>query len=107
MEALTLPVSNPHFTIRHTLDGREYVLTFEWSERESAWYVSLADQADSPISGAVRVCADWPLFLTCNDDRKFTGALLASDVTGQGVDPTLEDFGARVLLVYVPAGELA
>lgn len=106
MEAIVIPEANPHFSIRHTLDGREYVIDFEWSEREAAWYVKLADQAGSPIVGATRIVADWPLWLNVNDDRKFTGALLARDVTGEGVDPTLEDFGVRVLLCYVPPEEL-
>lgn len=106
MEAFDLPQSNPSFELRLTLDGREYVLTFEWSEREAAWYLALADQADSPIVGATKVVADWPLFLTCNDARKFTGALIARDTTGAGLDPLLDDFGTRVLLTYTAADEL-
>lgn len=106
MEALVIPQGNPHFTIRHTLDGREYTLTLEWSERESAWYLQLADQGDVPIAGATKVVADWPLLLTTNDPRKFPGALIARDTTGQGLDPTLNDLGVRVLLVYVPQDEL-
>ena len=34
----------PDYSQRTSLDGRTYLLTFRWNEREeSAWYLSLAD----------------------------------------------------------------
>lgn len=85
---------------RFALDGREYVFTFQWNQREEKWYIYLADQDEVAI-GSAKVVVDLPLFARIVDERIFPGVLYCVDTEGGARDPGLEDFGTRVNLYYL------
>lgn len=101
-----------------TLDGRDYLLRFTFNEREGFWYMSMSDQDSSPIVTGLKVAVDFPLLKRVTDARRPPGTLMAKDLATVDVDidagekllaldPGLEELGARVLLVYFTAAELA
>lgn len=91
-----------------TLDGRVYLLEFEWSSRAAHWFISLSTSEGDPIATGVKVVADWPLFrLASWDDRAPPGAVVALDTSGESRDPGFADLGDRVVLVYYDEEELA
>lgn len=92
---------------RTTLDGVEYVLRFDWNDREGRWYMTLADRDGEPIANGVKVVCGWPLLRRSADARAPAGMLMAVDQSGQGLDPGLSELGGRVPLVYFDAAELA
>lgn len=91
---------------RVVLDGREYVLAFQWNQREAKWYLSISDQDGSPIVHGIKVVANFPLLRRLRDRRAPPGELYAQDRSGAGADPGLRDFGTRVILVYHPAADI-
>lgn len=110
MEAIALTEDAAFLSLRLTLDGADYLLSLAWSQREEKWYLSLADGEDVPIVSGVKVVADYPLLsLSHHDSRCPPGELMATDTTGQGLDPHFADMSGdapRVVLVYIPAAEV-
>jgi hypothetical protein len=88
-------------------DGTEYFLFFDWSARESVWYLSILDQNQNVLAGGIPIVVTWPLL------RRFwsnpalpQGCLMAVDLTGQNRDIAAQtDLGQRVLLTYATPDE--
>lgn len=107
MIGINLPEGKPYFTIRVTLDDREFTLQFKWTQRSEKWYVSIADADDSQVLAPVKLVADWPINLWAVSDDSPPGWLLWQDGTGQGLDPHLDDLATRGTLIYLTEAEIA
>lgn len=103
MAAFILPCSSnqPDFNFQCELDAVTYGFRFRWNEREQAWFMTLSDVAGNDLVGSVRVVVGFPLVAR---SRHLTGmppgALIASDTSGQDLDPGLDELGGRVQLFY-------
>lgn len=104
---IPLPTSIPHFVLQTQLDGETFTIRVHWNERESAWYLELADLEGVTIVASRKLVADWSLLHRVTDDRRPPGELVVVDLTGEGIDPGLDDLGERVELNYADAAELA
>lgn len=102
------PAGVSHWTQRTTLDGVDFLLTFDWNQRNGQWSLTIADQDGADIvSGAVLVTRGHPLQGVI-DTRRPAGDLAVVDATGANdVDPGFADLGSRFLLVYLTAAEIA
>jgi hypothetical protein len=85
------------------LDGREYVLRFDWSARDESWYLSIYDQDEEPLALSLRMLTGHPILKGQTDPRLPPGQLFVVDTTGSDADPALGNFGAEVALVYEDA----
>ena len=56
----TVP-GEPYYSLRTTLDGRDYNLSFSWNEREERWYMAIADEADVQLVAGLKLVCNWPL----------------------------------------------
>jgi hypothetical protein len=92
----------PHSVQRVTLGEQDFTLTLEWIQRESFWYLSLADANEVPILTGRKVVANFPLLARVTDARAPAGELIAVDVSGANADPGRTDLGTRVLLTFWP-----
>lgn len=89
------------------IEGTEYLLQFYWSDREQAWYLSIANQDETPLASWIRLVADSNLL------RRFRsfgtvppGYLMAWDSSGQSQEiATQADLGNRVLLTYITSDD--
>jgi hypothetical protein len=111
MPSLLVPTSPgvPFYTQKTRLDGRDYVLTFRYSQREDRWYLSLADSEEIPILSGLKLVANWPLLQAYHyDTRVPRGELSAMDLSGDDTPPGLNELGEglRVQLIYFPVGSL-
>jgi hypothetical protein len=96
------PSGQAHWTQRTTLSGRDYVLTFDWSQRDGHWWLTIADQ--DGVSILTRKLVDRVnLFARVLDTRVPGGQLFAYDTqaTGPGLDPDFAGLGSRFELIYV------
>src|SRR5207237_530854 len=95
------------WTQRTALGGRDYLLTFHWSQRGGAWLLTVADQDGVDIVTGQPVVVDWPLLgRRVVDARRPPGELVAVDTTGAARAPGFADLGDRVQLVYFEPAEL-
>lgn len=90
-----------------TLDGVRYILHFAYNQREDAWYVSLHDVDDVPLSSGAKIVVNWFLFLRTISPTMPLGKFFVSDTTGGARDPGRNDLGARVKLLYIEASDVA
>lgn len=111
MIGIPIPQDQPFWDLRVRLDGAEYTLHGRYNQRAGKWYLGLSDADGNVLHRGVKVVCHYPLFRNVVADTAPPGNLIALDTTSpdpetEGRDPVLEDFGTRVVLVYVPASEL-
>lgn len=94
------------YTQRTILDGREYLLTFQWNQRLAKWTLSLADQDGVSIADGLLLVADFPINRRLTDRRAPPGLIIPMDTSESGLDPGLTDLGDRVLLIYVDVEDI-
>lgn len=44
-----------------TIDGTDYLLTIAYSQRDAAWYLSVADSSGALLVGSQPLIESWPL----------------------------------------------
>jgi hypothetical protein len=107
--AQTLPLvpSVPHYRVGTALDGVQYVIDVRWNGRLESWFLDLRAEDESPIALGLRVTLGALIGGRVADARFPRGVLIASDRSGAGRDPALDDLGERVVVNFIPALELA
>lgn len=100
--ALPIDSSSPHYEFQTTLDGTTYGFEFRWNTRASAWFFSILDSAGNYLLSELRLIVGFPLAERTRNENLPPGILIASDTTGGGADPGLNDLGSRVKLIYFP-----
>lgn len=108
MATLEIPVRNdlPAYQFTLELDGLVYSFTFTFNDRMGKWIMDIGDEQGDPIVQGLPVFADWPLLDRFKDTRLPPGLLIFVDTTGNKVDPTREDFGDRVVGMYIEEADL-
>ena len=98
------------YTQRTEMDGTDYVLRFQFSQRLGRWYVSIFDQDDVPIAQGLGIRSNFEVARFLPDEIHPPGQLLVLDTVAatdqEAVDPGLRDLGDRVLLAYFEEAEL-
>ncbi len=90
------------------LDGREYLLRFLWSDRESCWYLSIYDQDENGLALGVKLVVRWNLLRRFRDTRLPAGVLFVADLSGTNQEiaqPTDILPDARCPLYYLTADD--
>lgn len=103
MAQFVIPVdgADAHYDLDVDLGGTVYTLELAWNTRAAHWTVAIKEfQADDYIVAGEVIRADWGLFKRHHDERLPAGTLMAIDMSEEGRDPTEDDLGVRVLLVY-------
>ena len=101
--ALQLPLRAglPHYRFSVELDGADFGFSLRFNERDSYWYLSLATGAGEPILSGSRVALGMPLLRKVVSPLRPPGELIALDTSSRGLRPGRDDFGSRVLLLYM------
>lgn len=110
MALLIQTASDPYYSQRVRLDGRDYIFRFAWNQREARWRLSLFTDRDQPLVRGLKLLANWPLLRFYRYDARLpSGELYAVDWTGDGSPPGLEELGEgrRCQLLYLTQDELA
>lgn len=97
------------YSIRTTLDGKEYNFHFLWNQRVERWNLSIKDDADTLLVGSITLVSNWPLLRGYRADPNVPpGELLVLDASADKTPPGLGDFGVgrRCTLVYLTATDL-
>ena len=95
------------WTQRTALDGRDYVLSFDWNGRMGRWMFSLADASGAAIRSGMILHVNTRLLRGVVDTRRPPGELAVLDARGRNdAEPGFADLGARFQIVYLTAAEL-
>jgi hypothetical protein len=101
ISTIQLPSSSePFVTQSVSLEGRTYVLTFDWNSRSDRWSFSIATEAGQAILNGAMLQVGVDLLRTIPDTLDYVppGQLV---LAGKD-DPTLDTIGS-VSLFYVPS----
>lgn len=94
------------YTFQCELDKVTFGFGFEWNDRDSGWYMSIADVSGTVLLSGRRVVLNYPLINLYRDTALPLGNIMAFDSTGTDTEPGYADLGARVYLAYTPFSEL-
>lgn len=94
-----------HVEQRATLDGRDYVLRFDWNQRDGHWFLGIYDPNGAPIITGIKLVSNCRLLGARTETLRPPGELLVLDLQTPVVDPGFVDLGARHALVYVAEAE--
>lgn len=106
----------PNYSIACTLDGKDYELTFRYSERENCFYLDLALTDGTPLCNGRKLVCYWSIWRIFRYDKRIPqGALMVFPASGASSDPPgiLADGTGelgderRCQLFYITAAELA
>lgn len=93
---------------RVAFDGTTFELRFRWNTRMQAWFMDVLDEDRNTVVYARRCIIEWTMLRQSRHvDGAPAGELINIDTTQRDVPPTLEDFGTRVLMMYLDAEEIA
>jgi hypothetical protein len=106
MAVLVIPTfTDPLYTQRTILDGKEYLFTFDWQDRSERWYLSIHSINEEPLILGIKIVANWPLLRKFPKDGRIpAGELVAVDFAESGEPPGLLELGTRVQLHYYEEG---
>lgn len=114
---VTIPIDPtlPDQTVEVQLDGTAYRFRAVWSERSGCYWLRLCDTTGDPgavgtgddLIATTRVLAQSMPGLWRTDPRYPLGQKQIVDTGGTDLDPAFGELGARVLLVYSTADEVA
>ena len=111
VRSINLKSNTPDYRLRVPLDGRTYVLHLRWNQRESVWYLSIADFDSVPIIEGIRIGTNVPLLRQrVRGPRRPPGELFAVAPGSTPLDPWRYEYdagyaelGTSISLVYVEA----
>lgn len=100
--------TDPFYQQLTTLEGSTYLLSFNYNQRASCWYLSIATEEGDYILNGVKLICNWPLLRRCADPRLPQGELVCVTFGADLTPPGLTDLGdgARCQLVYFTGDEL-
>lgn len=108
-----LPTSNSKdddfYSFSQELDGIDYVFTFYWNERASAWFLSVALTDGTELLSGNKITTGTNLFEWWVDQtNSFRGALLVRDSSGADADPGRYDLApdGRCTIFYLEQVDL-
>lgn len=106
-----------NYEVTVELDGVDFDLSFLWNDRDESWYLTITETTQTlvdeqtgekvPLIAGIPIVIGTPLMRVLTSLRRPAGELIAIDNTGTGTSPGINELGARVLLYYVEASELA
>jgi hypothetical protein len=101
------PIANTTGSVRWRvrLDGRDYVFTAQWNERETVWTLDVADVDLAAIVSGVVLVPAWPLLTLVTDARRPPGELTIWQSDGNANPPTLAGLGTASKLLYYEGAE--
>ena len=94
-----------HFEQTTRLDGRAYVLRFDWHQRWGRWTIGLYSPDGAAYAVGLTLVPGFDLLQSFHHDPNVPpGALILADQSGEGRAPTYESLGEDSLfaLLYIP-----
>lgn len=96
----------PNFRFGSTIDTVPYLFDVRWNSRDEAWYMDVLESSEKPIVLGLKLVLGTYVGRRCNHALFKQGVFIVSDTSGSGRDATFDDFGTRVILMYIPIDEL-
>jgi hypothetical protein len=102
MAYIQLPVRSdlPAYQFQTELEEETFFFDFEWNERGQYWTMTISNSDEEVIIAGIRLVSGISLLEQFTVAGRPKGRILCVDTTGKNIDPSISDFGSRVLLMY-------
>lgn len=97
---IPIDVEDPSFTIRTEIDGKQFLLRFNWNGRMDRWIFSISDKDDNPIVMGMPMHIDWDLLGRFKNALLPDGSLFLFDTTLEHKEAGRDDLGKRAKLLF-------
>lgn len=105
-QQLPLVPSIPSYRVGTALGGTQYVLDVRWNARDAAWYMDVLAEDETPIRHGIKIVLGALLGRRTIDPAFPAGIMIATDLSGSGVDAGLDDLGTRVIVLFYDGAEI-
>jgi len=105
MFVLPLRTEFTHYSFVQTYDGISYNFELHYNTREEAWYLDLRLEDGTDIRTGIKVVVDFPLAKRSKHEKMLPGMLVCFDSSGKRLDPTIDDLGSRIRMLYFDESE--
>ncbi len=101
-DILRIPVTpdEPSFKLTVDLEGRTYILRFDWNGRANRWFMGYYDAEEVPIAVGIPMNVDSSLLRIYVDERLPPGEMMLFDTSEQHKECGRDDLGVRCDLLY-------
>jgi len=106
LQILPIDASVPYYSVDVVLDGLQYTFQVKYNYRDEAWYFNLLDAEQNMLVAGRKFVVGGSLFNGLVVEGRPPGWLVAMDSSSHDLDPTEDDLGERVYVVYVPYQDL-
>lgn len=103
--SIPLPLDTPRVQFSVSLDGSDYTLRLDYSEREDRWFLDVLTAAGAVVVAGVKLVASWPPLRGVVGRGRPPGMLFV--VCANGEAPTFSTLGRSDSLLYYSAEEVA
>ena len=97
---LPIEPSNPNQKFSITLAGEEFVLDLHWNARDAAWFMHVYASDGTLIAGGLKLVIGCLIGSRVTSPKFPKGYFVVADLSGQRLDATLDDLGARVGVAF-------
>lgn len=99
MPAIPFLPSETNYVLSCPVDDYQILFDTRWNSRDEAWYVDIYEADGTIIELNVKIVVG--ITLANRSDHPFfeNHTMLAIDTTAQGLDPTFDDLGTRVVVL--------
>lgn len=78
-----------------------YSLRFYWNDRAQSWFVDILNDSEIPLAMGRKCNVGSDLISQSHYQGVPQGSLVPWDTSQRDVDPFIDDFGTRVILLYL------
>lgn len=100
-EVIPFLPSIPEQELTVSTDQGLFILTARWNNLEEAWYLDVAETNLDPIATGLKAVLGVRMGRTCTHEFFQGCALFMYDLSGDDLEATFDDFGVRVIMVYL------
>lgn len=107
---ISLPLrgdGTPHYSFDVQIEAQSFTFEFRWNSRAEFWACDIYDSTGEAIVTGRRVVIGPSMFWRFKSESLPTGHFVVADTASTDTDPTLDDFGTRVVIYYLTAEEAA
>jgi len=103
---LPLIPSVANYRFNTSLDGVAYIIDVRFNDRESAWYMNLLAEDETPIRQGMKLVLGTLIGGRSASASFPQGSFAMLDQSGEKADADFDDLGVRVLLQFIPFTDL-
>lgn len=101
-EKVQIPITltDASFKIRTILEEAQYVLRFDWNERQARWCLSIMDSDEVPLIMGIVLNINNEFLSRFALKGMPPGRMILYDLSGKNAECGRDDIGTRCVLIY-------